>query len=125
MNEIITAIQFPFAIDRDLHTWKEEKSFPQHVRQMMLQVLFTAPGERINRPDFGCGLRRMVFAPNSDATANLMQVMIIQALDKWMGDLIMVHQVTVKAIDETMQVGIVYLLKASQQKQYLNLEVTV
>jgi phage baseplate assembly protein W len=125
MNEIITAIKYPFAIDRDLGTWMEEKSFPQHVRQMMLQVLFTTPGERINRPDFGCGLRRMVFAPNSEATANLTQVMIIQALDKWLGDLITVHQVTVKAIDEKMEVGIIYLLKASQQKQYLNLEVTV
>lgn len=125
MNEIITAIKYPFAIDADQGTWLEEKSFSQHVRQMMLQVLFTAPGERINRPDFGCGLRRMVFAPNSEATANLTQVMIIQALDKWLGDLITVHQVTVKAIDEKMEVGIIYLLKVSQQKQYLNLEVTV
>jgi hypothetical protein len=103
----------------------EEKVFSQHVRQMMLQVLFTSPGERIDRPDFGCGLRRMVFAPNSVATANLTQILIMQSLEKWLGDLITVNQVTVEAVGEKMVVGIVYLLKANQQKQYLNLEVTV
>ena len=63
MNFIITSIKYPFAIDRDLGTLREEKIFSEHVKQMILQLLFTSPGERINRPDFGCGLRRMVFAP--------------------------------------------------------------
>lgn len=125
MNESINSIKYPFAIDRSLGTLMEEKIYAQHVRQMMMQVLMTSPGERVNRPDFGCGLRRMVFAPNSDASANLLQVMVMQALDKWLGDLIEVLEVKVTAVNERMEVSVVYMLKATQQRQYLNIEVTV
>jgi hypothetical protein len=125
MNEAISSIRYPFAIDRSLGTLLEEKVYAQHVRQMIMQVLMTSPGERVNRPDFGCGLRRMVFAPNSDASANLLQVMVMQALDKWLGDLIEVLEVKVTAVNERMEVSVVYLIKATQQRQYLNIEVTV
>ena len=91
----------------------------------MMQVLMTNPGERVNRPDFGCGLRRMVFAPNSDASANLLQVIVTQALDKWLGDLIETFEVKVTAINERLEVSVVYMIKATQQRQYLNIEVTV
>ncbi len=94
-----------------------------YVRQMMLQVLMTNPGERVNRPDFGCGLRRMVFAPNSDATASLLQVMVTQSLDKWLGDLINTETVEVTAINERLEVKIIYMLKATQQRQFLNVTV--
>ena len=93
MNETITSIRYPFAIDQTLGVLMEEKDFSRHVRQMMLQVLFTNPGERINRPDFGCGIRSMVFAPNSDTTASLLQIMIMQAMEKWLGDLISVDKI--------------------------------
>jgi phage baseplate assembly protein W len=125
MNESINSIKYPFAIDRSLGTLRQEKLYAQHVRQMMMQVLMTSPGERVNRPDFGCGLRRMVFAPNSDASANLLQVMVMQALDKWLGDLIEVLEVKVAAVNERMEVSVVYMIKATQQRQYLNIEVTV
>ena len=92
---------------------------------MMRQVLFTAPGERINRPDFGCGLRRMVFAPNSEASASLLKVQIRQALDRWLGTLIRVDDVVARAEGEILRVSIVYVLKARQERRYLNLELTV
>lgn len=98
----------------------EEKDFGNHVRQMMLQVLFTNPGERVNRPDFGCGIRRMVFAPNSDATASLLQIMVMQAMDKWLGDVISTEKVEVNAINERLEVKIVYVLKAKQEHRFLN-----
>jgi hypothetical protein len=41
----------------------------EHIRDLIEQVLFTSPGERVNRPDFGSGLRQLVFAPNSDERA--------------------------------------------------------
>ena len=96
-----------------------------YVEQMIRQVLFTNPGERINRPDFGCGIRRMVFAPNSDVSANLTQVIINQALERWLGTLIEVIDVQVAAIDEKLEIKIVYLLRARQERRYLNLEVTL
>jgi phage baseplate assembly protein W len=123
MKEAINSIRYPFTIDRTLHVLMEEKDYSQHVRQMMLQVLFTSPGERINRPDFGCGIRRMVFAPNSDTTASLLQVMITQALDKWLGDVIETENVEATAINEKLEIKISYTLKAKQERQFLNVTI--
>ena len=89
----------------------------------MKQVLFTNPGERINRPDFGCGIRRMVFAPNSQESASLAQVTIFQAMEKWLGSLVKVNQVEVSAEDEVLSIKINYVLKARQERRYLNVEV--
>lgn len=123
MNPPITAIRFPFAVDGGLGTLAEENSYDAHILQLIKQLLFTDPGERINRPDLGCGLRRMVFAPNSDATANLTRVTIVQALEKWLGSVLKAEEVTVQAIDERLEVKLVYILKARQERRYLNLEI--
>ena len=123
MNEKISSIRFPFAIDAALGTLMDERDYPKHVKQLMLQVLFTNPGERINRPDFGCGLRKMVFAPNSEATASLLQVLIMQSLERWLGKLIEINKITVKALGERLEVNIVYVIKAKQQQDFLNVEV--
>ncbi|MCF6407764.1 GPW/gp25 family protein [Chitinophaga filiformis] len=125
MKEHICSIRYPFAIDQGLGTLMEEHNYDQHVKQLMLQVLFTNPGERINRPDFGCGIRRMVFAPNSEVSANLTKVAVTQALEKWMADLVSVVDVKVTSVNEKLEVGIVYILKARQERHYLNLEVTL
>jgi len=125
MKTPITAIRYPIGIDAGLGRLAVESDYARHVEQLMLQVLFTDPGERINRPDFGCGLRRMVFAPNSDVTASLTQVTVLQALQKWLGTVIDVSSVEVKAIDEKLEVRIAYVLKARQERRYLNLEVTL
>lgn len=125
MNTPISSIHYPFAIDAGIGRLAEETDYATHVEQLIKQVLFTAPGERINRPDFGCGLRRMVFAPNSDVTASLTQVTIFQALEKWLDTLITVDKVEVKAMDEVLEVKIAYILKARRERRYLNLEVTL
>ena len=125
MNKKIHSIRYPFAIDSGFGKLAEETDFNRHVEQMMKQVLFTNPGERINRPDFGCGIRRMVFAPNSDVTANLSQVMINQSLEKWLSTVIEVNDVQVKTIEETLEIRIVYLVRATQERRYLNVEVTL
>lgn len=125
MKTPITSIYYPFAVDAGFGRLAVESDYAGHVEQMMLQVLFTNPGERINRPDLGCGLRRMVFAPNSDVTASLTQVTVLQALEKWLGDVITVSEVKVKALEEVLEVRIVYILKARQERRILNLEVTL
>jgi len=124
MSEPFTSIRHPFAIDPALGSLAEETDFAAHVEQMILQVLFTGPGERVNRPDFGCGVRRMVFAPNSVVSAALAQVTIFQSLTKWLGTLIVVNNVQAQAVDDTMEISIVYTLKTNQQTQYLNLTVS-
>ncbi|MEO8148083.1 MAG: GPW/gp25 family protein [Bacteroidia bacterium] len=125
MNQTIHSIHYPFGIDKGLGTLAEESDYSQHVEQMIKQILFTNPGERINRPDFGCGLSRMVFAPNSDTSANLTKVLIVQSLEKWISNLIEVVDVKANAIDEKLVVSIVYILRARQERRYLNLEVTI
>jgi phage baseplate assembly protein W len=125
MSEPIRSIAYPIAIDLALGTLLEETDYSRHVRQMMLQVLFTNPGERINKPDFGCGLRQMVFAPNSVASANLLKVLINKSLIKYLGTLITLNSVEVEPTDSTLNVNISYILKATQQKLYLNLEVSI
>lgn len=125
MKENFTSIHYPIAIDGALGRLQEEIDYPEHVDQLIRQVLFTSPGERINRPDFGCGLKRLIFAPNSEVSASLAQVTIFEALKRWLEPLITVNDVRVNAINEVMEIRIVYLLKARQERRYLNLEVTI
>ncbi|MEM1319227.1 MAG: GPW/gp25 family protein [Bacteroidota bacterium] len=121
----IKSIHYPFAIDSGRSELAEERDYAEHVEQLIKQVLFTNPGERINRPDFGCGLRRMVFSPNNPASASLTQVTIYQALETWLGTLISVEDVAVTAAAEKLEIAITYILKARQERRYLNLETSL
>lgn len=125
MKPTIESVRYPFSVDASAGRLAQEPQYAAHVEQMIEQVLLTAPGERINRPDFGCGLRRMVFAPNSDASAQLLEVMVLQALDRWLSTVISVDRVKLISRDETLEVQIAYVLKARGERRYLNLEVTL
>jgi phage baseplate assembly protein W len=58
-------------------------SGPDKVRQSILTILDTEPGERVMRPDFGCGLRRFLMEPNSVATRALIRHDVELALAAW------------------------------------------
>ncbi len=120
----VEAIQFPISIDRALGQLKQEHDYDRYVAQLIRQVLLTAPGERAHRPDFGSGLRRMVFAPSGTATASLLQTTIFQNLTRWLGSLITVEDVTTESQASALLVTIVYVVKARGTQQVLNLEVT-
>jgi phage baseplate assembly protein W len=79
-----------------------------HIRDMIYQVLFTNPGERVNLPEFGCGLLQLVFMPNSDALAAATQYTVHGALQRWLGDVIQVERVNVDPVDARLQVEVVY-----------------
>lgn len=125
MAEPISSISYPITVDRSLGRLRVETDYAEHVEQMIKQVLLTAPGERPHRPDFGCGLRRIVFAPNDPSTASLTQVTVYQALTRWLSDVIDVGAVEVHVLDSTLEVRITYILKARLERRYLNLQVTV
>jgi phage baseplate assembly protein W len=118
-------IHFPFAIDAQLGRLAQERDYDEYIKQLILQVLFTAEGERINRPDFGAGVKRLVFAPNSVATASLAQTIIFQALTTFLGTLIRTESVTAEAADERLNIAIVYTVLARNQRRFLNVEVTL
>jgi uncharacterized protein len=125
MNTPFTSIRYPVAIDRALGRLQQEANYAAHVEQLIKQVLFTSPGERINRPDFGCGIKRLVFAPNSDVSASLLQVAVFEALKTWLDAVIAVSDVKVQNLEEVLQLSIAYVLKTRQEKRYLNLEMTL
>lgn len=121
----IEAIKFPIAVDAGFSQLAQEPDYEKYVSQLVRQVLLTAPGERVDRPDFGAGLRRMVFQPLSEATASLLETTVFQSLDRWLGTLIDVNDVSATASDGRLDVTIVYTLKARGTEVTLNLEVTV
>ncbi len=88
-----------------------------HIRNMIEQVLFTSPGERVNRPDFGSGLLQLVFQPNSPELAATTQFLVQGALNQWLGDLIEVNQVGIRVEDALLEVTIVYTIRTTQEQQ--------
>ncbi|MEA3189698.1 MAG: uncharacterized protein QOD77_280 [Thermoplasmata archaeon] len=81
-----------------------------HVRDLVHQVLFTNPGERVNRPDFGCGLARLLWMPNSDVLAAASQFLVHGALQRWLGDLLEVQDVRIDNTDNRLTIEVSYLI---------------
>jgi len=106
-------IAFPFQIDGHGRT----ASVPgdQHIQDMIQQLLFTNPGERVNRPDFGSGLLQTVFQPNSTALAAALQFTLQGALQQALGDLIQLQAVQVDNTDSTLTVTVQYMVRGDQQ----------
>jgi len=97
-----------------------------HMRDLILQVLFTNPGERINLPEFGVGVQRLVFEPSCDALRTSAQFLISTNLQRWLGDRIDVSQVTISSEpgdEQTVTIEIVYTVKATQQRQSVQVQV--
>ena len=103
-------LDFPYHIDRRGRTAVTDAA--EHVRDLIEQVLFTSPGERVMRPDFGSGLLALVFEPNSAALAATTQMLIQGALQQHLGHLIAVQSVDVQAVDSTFRVEVRYALLA-------------
>ncbi|MFT3718304.1 GPW/gp25 family protein [Pseudorhodoferax sp.] len=79
-----------------------------HVRELIEQLLFTAPGERVNRPDFGCGLMQLVFAPNSPELAATLQALAHGALQQYLGHLLRIDEVAASSEDAALTVSVRY-----------------
>ncbi len=113
-------VDFPYRIDGRGRT--AATGYEDHIRDMVEEVLFTSPGERVNRPTFGCGLLQLVFAPDSDELAATTQYLVQGALQQWLGDLILVNAVSVENQDSTLQVTVNYTLRLTQQNQTATFE---
>lgn len=107
-------LDFPFDFDgagRAARTTPDD-----HVRDMIYQLLFTNPGERVDLPNFGCGLLQMVFRPNSEALAAATQLLVQGALQQWLGDVIAVQQLEVSSQDERLTIDLVYIRRDGGQQ---------
>lgn len=108
-------VAFPYDFDPRGRT--AEANEDSHVRQLLEQLLFTAPGERVNRPTFGTGVLGLVFAPNSPELASASQLLIQGALQQWLADLIAVEAVDVRALESSLQVTVRYVLRRTQERR--------
>ena len=109
------ALDFPFRIDprgRSAEVFDDAR-----IRNQIEQVLFTVPGERVNRPDFGCGLLQLVFAPNSDTLAAALQMTVQGALQQWLGELIEVEEVVLETLDARLNVTVLYQVRRDRERQ--------
>jgi len=111
----MTQIDYPFRVGSRGRTATTGEN--EHIRDLIEQVLFTAPGERVNRPDFGTGLMQLIFGPASDEVATATQFLVQGALQHWLGELIVVEAVSVSARDSTLEVVVQYTVRRNQQRQ--------
>jgi len=102
-------VDFPLALDGRGRT--AEVGDEAHVRDLIEQLLLTAPGERVNRPDFGSGVLQLVFAPNADALAAATRLAVEASLQQWLGDLIEVSDIQVESSDASLRIRIEYVLR--------------
>lgn len=110
---------FPYRVDgRGRTEGADEQS---HVKQLIEQLLFVAPGERINRPTYGSAVRQMLFSPLSNETAATLQFMLQGALQQWLGDIIQVTSITVQTVDTSVQVTVQYIVRRSRRAQVAQL----
>jgi len=108
-------IDFPFHFDA--HGRSATTGEDDHVRDMIEELLFTRPGERVNRPDFGSGLLQLIFAPNSPELAAALQFTVQGALQQWLGDVIQVQSLEVTSENSTLRVELRYmLLRTGEQR---------
>lgn len=105
---------FPLQINKQHHT--SMVSQQQYIRQLIEQVLFTLPGERVNQPDFGSNIMSFIFAPLNDELAIAHQFLIQSALQQWLGDLIQVEAVNIVQDEEKANITVQYIVLQSQQR---------
>jgi len=120
---------YPFRVD-PASQQTAQTGYPAHVDQMVRQLLLTAPGERVNLPQFGCGLRSLVFAPNADALMATVKLRVIQGLNQWLAGVVNVIDVVTAggsggtpAEPGTLEVTVTYTLVETQTSQAVTVTV--
>ncbi|MBN1323489.1 MAG: GPW/gp25 family protein [Methanotrichaceae archaeon] len=108
-------IRSPFEIDLMGRTAQSGEE--AHIREMIEAVLFTSPGERVNRPDFGSGLLQLTFAPNSGELATATQFLVQASLQRWLGDRIQVEAVRITSDEATLDVTVQYIVRRDGERK--------
>ncbi|MCZ0973289.1 GPW/gp25 family protein [Streptomyces noursei] len=110
-----TDLVFPYRVDRRGRT--AHARYDAHVRDLVEQLLFTSPGERVMRPDFGCGLLDLVFTPNSPELASAVELSVQAALQRWLGELIEVESLDVTSEENVVRVSLQYVVRATASRR--------
>ena len=115
-----TGFGFPFGVSQD-GAIVPDPSEDVDLRGKIIQVLFTTPGERVNHPEFGCGLFNLVFDPNNIILGAATEFTVGAALTRWLGDLLLVDGVNVTAAEETLTVEVAYVNRKDLSRQAVNI----
>ncbi len=92
------------------------------IRGKVIQLLFTAPGERVNLPEFGCGLFNPVFEPNGDIVAAAMEFTVGQALTRWLADEIIVNGVEIESEEGMVNISVSYTKRQDLSRQAVRVQ---
>jgi hypothetical protein len=113
-------IGYPFRVDGGGRTATE--SDQDHIRHLIEQVLFTTPGERVNRADFGSGLMQFVFGAPNDEMVAATQFLVQGSLQQWLGDLIEVEAVELRSQEGSLYITVRYTVRRTQEQQVARFE---
>jgi phage baseplate assembly protein W len=116
----MTHLDYPFHFDDRGRTSLTDED--DHIRDMIEQFLFTAAGERVNRPDFGGGLLHVLFEPNSEALVSTLQRTAQAGLQQYLGDLITVQVLVASTEESTLRVSVRYILQRNGEPRTANFE---
>lgn len=105
-------IAFPYQLTPQ-GTTAVAASADDHIEQMLEQLLFTRPGERVNRPTFGCGLLDLVFSPGSPEVAAALSITVSAAVQQELSDLVKIQSVDVTWAAGTLQAVLSYVVLAT------------
>ncbi len=114
-------LSHPFRVGSDGRT-AQVTSLEDHVRDELLQLLLTNLGERASLPQFGGGVRRLVFEPIDEATRAMTKAMITQAISNWLGHRITLEDLKVEANKETIEVEIRYRLAGTEDSRTMRFQ---
>jgi hypothetical protein len=134
-------IDFPYHIDNrgrtaitdsydkisDFQRWGHValSGYEKHILDMIEQLLFTSPGERVNRPEFGSGLLTLIFSSNSPELAAAMQSLMQAAIERWLGDLIEIQALDVTSEDSTLRITVQYWVRLVDEQRTVTFERSV
>jgi len=115
----MTYLAFPYQIDGRGRTQeaRRDEGNDEYIRGLIEQVLFTAPGERVMRPDFGSGLRQLLFEGNSPELAATTQMLAQSSLQQWLGNLIVIESVEIEAVESALHVEVIYVVRRTEEQQ--------
>ena len=116
-------LSFPFRIGRDGRTARVPNP-ADHIREEIIQLVLTNPGERLVLPEFGGGIRRLVFENSDDVMVGMTRALLTRAISRYLG-----HRVTLEALDvvvenETVEVSIGYRMAGTEESRVLTFQRT-
>lgn len=123
--DVLNSLRFPFKVDATSGQLREEHDYDIYIKQLIRQVLLTNLGERINRPDFGCNIKSMVFDLNNPATSTFGKTIVYQALNQWLSSYIKTEKIEVLSEESTLYVSVEYTVIANGEKRFLNVELSI